>query len=378
MKTTLRVQQPDGEDRPVLARRAAAGSRAGRGPSAGPGRGRSRGSRAGTGRRRGARLTRSSRTRRARVGRDGLGARGWDRLRESPSARTSDVMARAALTSTGRGPALAPCDRRARAGEIDEEEAAQMAREPRSLRGKVVAITGGARGIGKATARRWCARARGSRSATSIASSPSDRRRARRRDARARARRHPARVVRELPRPGRGAARLARRAGQQRRDHAARPVRRGGRRDRAADGRHQRARRHYGMKLALPRMERRGTGHIVNIASQAGKGGFPGGATYCGTKHFVVGVSEAVRAELRDTGIEVSCRDAGGGQHRARLGPTGDPGDQEAGARGRRRRDRRRARAAEVRRLGAARDASASTRSCSCCRAGAARASAGC
>jgi len=63
----------------------------------------------------------------------------------------------------------------------------------------------------------------------------------------------------------------------------------------------------YGMKLALPRMQRRNTGHIVNIASQAGKGGFPGGATYCGTKHFVVGVSEAVRAELRETNIEVSC-----------------------------------------------------------------------
>ena len=63
----------------------------------------------------------------------------------------------------------------------------------------------------------------------------------------------------------------------------------------------------YGMKLALPRMERRGTGHIVNIASQAGKAGFPGGATYCATKHAVVGVSEAVRAELADTGIEISC-----------------------------------------------------------------------
>jgi NADP-dependent 3-hydroxy acid dehydrogenase YdfG len=63
----------------------------------------------------------------------------------------------------------------------------------------------------------------------------------------------------------------------------------------------------YGMKLALPRMQRRGTGHLVNIASQAGKGGVPGGATYSGTKHFVVGVSEAVRAELRGTEIEVSC-----------------------------------------------------------------------
>jgi len=62
----------------------------------------------------------------------------------------------------------------------------------------------------------------------------------------------------------------------------------------------------YGMKLALPGMLRRDTGHIINIASQAGKAGFPGGATYCATKHAVVGVSEAVRAETRDTGIEVS------------------------------------------------------------------------
>lgn len=63
----------------------------------------------------------------------------------------------------------------------------------------------------------------------------------------------------------------------------------------------------YGMKIVLPRFAARGRGHLVNIASSAGKGGFPGGATYCGTKHFVVGVSEAVRLELRGTGIEVSC-----------------------------------------------------------------------
>src|SRR5206468_6124587 len=63
----------------------------------------------------------------------------------------------------------------------------------------------------------------------------------------------------------------------------------------------------FGMKEALPRFVQRNTGHLVNIASSAGKGGFPGGATYCGTKHFVVGVSEAVRGELRGTGIEVSC-----------------------------------------------------------------------
>jgi NADP-dependent 3-hydroxy acid dehydrogenase YdfG len=62
-----------------------------------------------------------------------------------------------------------------------------------------------------------------------------------------------------------------------------------------------------GTKLALARMEPRNQGHIINIASQAGKGGFPGGATYCATKHAVVGLSEAVRAELFETEIEVSC-----------------------------------------------------------------------
>jgi len=62
-----------------------------------------------------------------------------------------------------------------------------------------------------------------------------------------------------------------------------------------------------GMRLILPRFQARGSGHLVNIASTAGKAGFPGGATYCGTKHFVVGVSEAVRAEMRGSGIEIAC-----------------------------------------------------------------------
>jgi NADP-dependent 3-hydroxy acid dehydrogenase YdfG len=63
----------------------------------------------------------------------------------------------------------------------------------------------------------------------------------------------------------------------------------------------------FGMKDIVPRFIQRNNGHLVNIASTAGKAGFPGGATYCGTKHFVVGVSEAVRAELDKTAVEVSC-----------------------------------------------------------------------
>jgi NAD(P)-dependent dehydrogenase (short-subunit alcohol dehydrogenase family) len=62
-----------------------------------------------------------------------------------------------------------------------------------------------------------------------------------------------------------------------------------------------------GTQLAIKRLRSRGSGYIVNIASQAGKSGLPGIATYSGTKHAVVGLSEAVRAELRDTGVEVLC-----------------------------------------------------------------------
>ena len=63
-----------------------------------------------------------------------------------------------------------------------------------------------------------------------------------------------------------------------------------------------------GMKLGLDRMLPRGRGHIVNISSQAGKYGSPGGATYSATKHAVVGLTEAVRGELRlmDARIDLS------------------------------------------------------------------------
>jgi NAD(P)-dependent dehydrogenase (short-subunit alcohol dehydrogenase family) len=61
-----------------------------------------------------------------------------------------------------------------------------------------------------------------------------------------------------------------------------------------------------GMKLALPRMTARGRGHVVNIASQAGKYGFPGGATYCASKAAVINLSRAVRKELRGSGVEIS------------------------------------------------------------------------
>jgi len=61
-----------------------------------------------------------------------------------------------------------------------------------------------------------------------------------------------------------------------------------------------------GMKVFLPRMIDRGWGHVVSIASQAGKYGIPGGATYCASKAAVINLSRAVRKEVRGTGVEIS------------------------------------------------------------------------
>lgn len=61
-----------------------------------------------------------------------------------------------------------------------------------------------------------------------------------------------------------------------------------------------------GSRLAAQRFARRGHGHVVNIASMAGMVGLPGVVTYSATKFGVVGLSEALRAELRPAGVHVS------------------------------------------------------------------------
>lgn len=61
-----------------------------------------------------------------------------------------------------------------------------------------------------------------------------------------------------------------------------------------------------GTKLALPGMLARGSGHIVNISSYLGKVPAAGLATYCASKHAVVGFSEALRDELAGSGVTVS------------------------------------------------------------------------
>ena len=61
-----------------------------------------------------------------------------------------------------------------------------------------------------------------------------------------------------------------------------------------------------GTRLILPRFRERGGGHLVNVASSAGKVTPPGIATYTATKHAVVGLTEAVRAEHEGTGVDFS------------------------------------------------------------------------
>jgi NAD(P)-dependent dehydrogenase (short-subunit alcohol dehydrogenase family) len=62
----------------------------------------------------------------------------------------------------------------------------------------------------------------------------------------------------------------------------------------------------FGSKLALERFSRRGRGHLVNIASMAGKAGAPHLATYCASKFAVVGLTEALRQEFQAAGIDMT------------------------------------------------------------------------
>ena len=61
-----------------------------------------------------------------------------------------------------------------------------------------------------------------------------------------------------------------------------------------------------GMRLALPDMLDRGRGHIVNVASLAGKFPVPGLAVYNATKFAVVGLTAATRLEYAGQGVSIS------------------------------------------------------------------------
>ena len=61
-----------------------------------------------------------------------------------------------------------------------------------------------------------------------------------------------------------------------------------------------------GMKLVLPGMIERGRGHVVNVASYAGKFAIPGLASYCASKAAAIALNETVALELNGTGVTVT------------------------------------------------------------------------
>jgi NAD(P)-dependent dehydrogenase (short-subunit alcohol dehydrogenase family) len=62
-----------------------------------------------------------------------------------------------------------------------------------------------------------------------------------------------------------------------------------------------------GMKLALPGMLARKQGHIVNISSAAGKGPVPGGASYSASKAAIISLTETARVEFAGQGVSFTC-----------------------------------------------------------------------
>lgn len=65
-------------------------------------------------------------------------------------------------------------------------------------------------------------------------------------------------------------------------------------------------------RLVLPQMRRRGSGHIVNVSSLAGRMGFPGLSAYVAGKYALEGMSQALAAEVAPFGIRVTAVEPGG------------------------------------------------------------------
>ena len=61
-----------------------------------------------------------------------------------------------------------------------------------------------------------------------------------------------------------------------------------------------------GCQLVLPEMVRRRSGHVINIASMAGMVAVPGQVVYAGTKFAVVGLSTALADEFAPHGVQVT------------------------------------------------------------------------
>jgi NAD(P)-dependent dehydrogenase (short-subunit alcohol dehydrogenase family) len=64
-------------------------------------------------------------------------------------------------------------------------------------------------------------------------------------------------------------------------------------------------------RAVLPHMRAQKSGHIINITSVAGLVGFMGSGYYAASKHAVEGFSDALLAEVKPLGIDVTCVEPG-------------------------------------------------------------------
>ena len=64
-------------------------------------------------------------------------------------------------------------------------------------------------------------------------------------------------------------------------------------------------------RALLPRMLERGSGHIINVGSNASRAALPGGAVYSATKAALDRITSGLRIDLLGTGLRVSTVDPG-------------------------------------------------------------------
>ncbi len=67
----------------------------------------------------------------------------------------------------------------------------------------------------------------------------------------------------------------------------------------------------YATRAVLPGMIARGKGHVVTIGSTAGHEVYPGGTTYCATKHAVAALAKGIKHDVHGMGIRVTSVDPG-------------------------------------------------------------------
>lgn len=61
----------------------------------------------------------------------------------------------------------------------------------------------------------------------------------------------------------------------------------------------------YVSKVIIPKMIEKGSGHIINIGSIAGKEVYPNGNVYCASKHAVDAINKGMLIDLNQYGIKV-------------------------------------------------------------------------